>query len=809
MASLVLALFASVYVTSSSFSSGAPFRPLAAAVDKRFAPIHSSGTGRTTSPGRAQLTVGRWTGRQFPAVNNKDRDNLEFTTSAVNAIKKAPNDGESNVTLVESALSVGGSRDRGRSLATTKHPPSSPTPVRPPPPPRRPQSPPPRRPQSPPRRPPSPLRSPPPPLVPSRPSRKPPSPRPPSKPSPPPPKPSPPPRMPPPSPPSPQPPSQPPQPPGPPASPPYNASADYEGPGPADGNPRSPGDDKAYLPTVPDNQPDVYGQWVLKALGNIVAIHMALIPGTDKFFFMERPSGRHPDRSNNIVGYYDYITNRFTNVKYTDSVFCAGHTVTQDGHVLVVGGHIAKTGYGDGLKGVRIFSRKTLTLHRIANMTFPRWYPTATLLPSGMVTIMGGTVLPGSGTGKNSIYEIWDPANPTSLIQRSQSAGLVAKTNDIYYPNTYVLPTGDLFVFCNDYGEILDPMTGTVRTTLPSWSNIAKGVFTEYPFTGTSVMLPLTPQNSYTPEVVYFGGQFSYGWINTTASRLALRIKVTYDPVANNYTFGGGWSAEKMPLPRVMGDAVLLPNGKVVVLNGAVKGLAGDGAAGGLAKANEPNLWPVLYDPYTPYGGRMRLMSRSRIPRLYHSTAALTTDGSVLVAGCDRCDKYWWTTPGGISKSPTSFAEYRIEVFRPPCWFNVTAKAQIESLDPETWDPEDKVNVMQYGQPFALKYSMFFATDSVTAAVLVSPGSATHSTNMNQRVVGLELLSQDIESRRLVVKGPPTINIAPPGWYMLFLLNGDVYGQSAWIRLPGNAPRVDSLLTPATSTTGEMQVKSR
>ncbi len=33
---------------------------------------------------------------------------------------------------------------------------------------------------------------------------------------------------------------------------------------------------------------------------------------------------------------------------------------------------------------------------------------------------------------------------------------------------------------------------------------------------------------------------------------------------------GDGWTAEKMPLPRVMGDAVVLPNGKVVVLNGAM-----------------------------------------------------------------------------------------------------------------------------------------------------------------------------------------------------------------------------------------------
>ena len=64
---------------------------------------------------------------------------------------------------------------------------------------------------------------------------------------------------------------------------------------------------------------------------------------------------------------------------------------------MVVGGHIAKSGYGDGLKGVRIFSRKTFKFTRVANMSFPRWYPTATLLPNGKVTIMGGTVLPGAG----------------------------------------------------------------------------------------------------------------------------------------------------------------------------------------------------------------------------------------------------------------------------------------------------------------------------------------------------------------------------------------------------------------------------
>ena len=60
--------------------------------------------------------------------------------------------------------------------------------------------------------------------------------------------------------------------------------------------------------------------------------------------------------------------------------------------------------------------------------------------------------------------------------------------------------------------------------------------------------------------------------------------------------------------------------------------------------------------------------------------------------------------------------------------------------------------------------------------------------------VGLQVLQHDAATRRLIVSGPPHINIAPPGWYMLFLLNGDVYGQSEWVRLPGDAPRLDPFM---------------
>lgn len=61
------------------------------------------------------------------------------------------------------------------------------------------------------------------------------------------------------------------------------------------------------------------------------------------------------------------------------------------------------------------------------------------------------------------------------------------------------------------------------HTTAPG----AKNVRFQYPFSACSVMLPLTPENGYTPEVVFFGGQYGYGWTTTPASDLALRLRVS------------------------------------------------------------------------------------------------------------------------------------------------------------------------------------------------------------------------------------------------------------------------------------------
>src|SRR5262249_56632637 len=57
----------------------------------------------------------------------------------------------------------------------------------------------------------------------------------------------------------------------------------------------------------------------------------------------------------------------------------------------------------------------------------------------------------------------------------------------------------------------------------------------------------------------------------------------------------------------------------------------------------------------------------------------------------------------------------------------------------------------------------------ISSVVLARAGADTHAFDMDQRLVGLSFSVSD--SNHLTVTGPPNGNIAPPGYYLLFLLN--------------------------------------
>jgi hypothetical protein len=90
-----------------------------------------------------------------------------------------------------------------------------------------------------------------------------------------------------------------------------------------------------------------------------------------------------------------------------------------------------------------------------------------------------------------------------------------------------------------------------------------------------------------------------------------------------------GWVKEKQTLPegRVMGETVITPDGKVLILNGAGTGMAGYSNVHnpiGQSNADRPVYRGVIYDPLQPAGKRISTaMPTSKTPRMYHSVATL------------------------------------------------------------------------------------------------------------------------------------------------------------------------------------------
>jgi len=111
------------------------------------------------------------------------------------------------------------------------------------------------------------------------------------------------------------------------------------------------------------------------------------------------------------------------------------------------------------------------------------------------------------------------------------------------------------------------------------------------------------------------------------------------------------WAMENMPAPRVMGDMLVLPNGEILIINGAEKGSAG------WDLGRNPALAPYLYRPNALAGKRFSVLASSTIPRMYHSTANVLPDGRIFVGGSNSHQLYVFNV-----SFPT---ELRLEAYSP------------------------------------------------------------------------------------------------------------------------------------------------
>jgi hypothetical protein len=280
------------------------------------------------------------------------------------------------------------------------------------------------------------------------------------------------------------------------------------------------------------------------------------------------------------------------------------------------------------------------------------------------------------------------------------------------YPRMHLSTDGRVFYAGSGRGSrFFNPATNT-------WTGVvANTIFTGSRTYGTSVLLPLTPANGYRPRVMIFGG-------GNPATATTEIIDLSAPTPA--------WqSGPSMSQPRIQMNATILPNGKVL----AVGGSRND------EDAATASLNADLYDPAT---NTFSSAGANAFPRLYHSGSLLLPDARVLLVG---------------GNPQRGNYERRLEIYSPSYLFNA--------------DNTPAVRPTITGAPAGVGYGATFQVTTpdaaqIASAVLIRPGAATHAFDMEQRLVGL---SYTTGSGILSVTAPLNGNIAPPGYYMLFVLN--------------------------------------
>ncbi|KAG6485694.1 aldehyde oxidase GLOX-like [Zingiber officinale] len=517
------------------------------------------------------------------------------------------------------------------------------------------------------------------------------------------------------------------------------------------------------------------GQWVVlqRSIG-VSAMHMQLLHN-DRVVVFDRtdfgrsnlslPSGggcrRDPhDRALRLdctahSAEYEVATNSFRPLTISTDTWCSSGTIAPDGSLVQTGG------FNDGERAVRTFRpclNRTCDWVEVSQaLAVRRWYATNHIVPDGRAIIVGGR--------RQFSYEFYPKTHPsdmTAVVLPFLRETRDAAENNLY-PFVHLNLDGHLFIFANNRAILLDYTKNSVVRTYPTMPG---GHPRNYPSSGSSVLLPLEPSPKEA-EVLICGGAPAESYARSVLKQKPFlraldtcgRLKIT--------DAAPSWTMETMPVPRVMGDMVLLPTGEVLTINGAKSGTAGWELAG------EPALTPVLYRPGSPPGTRFNPQSPSTTPRLYHSAAVLLRDGRVLVGGGNPHISYDFY---GV-EFPT---ELSLEAFSPPYLSAENLASRPRVMVPVSSSPIK----LSYGERFILRFTVAASLRRVRVT-MVAPAFATHSFSMSQRLLVLETKVEKTEGGawHAVAVAPASGVVAPSGYYMVYVVNGEVPSEGVWCHI--------------------------
>ncbi len=397
-------------------------------------------------------------------------------------------------------------------------------------------------------------------------------------------------------------------------------------------------------------------------------------------------------------------------------LYCSGHGFFPDGRLLIVGGTDSRTG---GLRDATLFNPSTSNWSGFGSMSLGRYYPTITTLPNG-------SLLAVSGQDTN--------LDPVSLPEISTPTGwrqLTTAPLDIdtpFYPPTFVAPDGRVFL-----AGFLQPSHFLDVTGTGQWTDGPARVVKDRVM-GSAVM--------YQPgKVLYVGGgkgiDAQYAGAPTATAEII-------DLTAPSPT----WKlTATMKHPRRQLNATILADGSVLVTGGT----SGPGFNDQAGAVHEAELW-------NPQTGQWTTMASEQKNRTYHSTALLLASGRVLSSGSGE--------GGGVSYAN---AEFSLQLFSPPYLFNS--------------DGTSATRPTISSAPASIHYNQAFTVETPDASAivrgnLIRNSSVTHAFNQSQLLYPLEF--EVTGTTTLTVKNPPPSGAyAPPGPYMLFLINSSGVPSSA------------------------------
>jgi len=376
------------------------------------------------------------------------------------------------------------------------------------------------------------------------------------------------------------------------------------------------------------------------------------------------------------------------------------------------------------------------------------------LLPNGSVLVTGGNVVLGVGYAHASVY---DPlADAWSALPDMNAAR--------WYPNNVTLGTGDVVVMSGTIDQTNgdNTMPQVWQVASQTWRNLSSAELAlsayEHAHLAPNGMVFTTGP----PKVSRYlntSGSGAWSWVaNSNYGTRDYGVSVIYDS-GKILLVGGGdpptntaevidltaasplWSyTGSMANVRRQHNATALPDGTVLITGGS--------SGGTFDNSSNPVYAAELWNPST---GQFTTLASNTVYRGYHSTALLLPDGRVLSAGGD--------TAGASA-----------EIFSPPYLFN--------GPQPTITSAPSSVH---YGQAF---YISTPDAANITQVTWLALGATTHGFDQNQR---FNRLSFSQASGRLTVTAPSNPNLAPPGYYMLFLVNSSgVPSVAAMVSISGS-----------------------